>query len=53
MLRVFDHTVQRRTLVIGVVVLGVPALNFSFAKKTFSLARARTAKSDKIFCSAF
>ena len=40
--RVFGRTVRRRTLVIGGVVLGIAALSFPYAQKTFTLARAGT-----------
>ena len=49
--RVFGHTVRRRTLVIGGVVLGVAALSLPYAQKAFTLARAGTAYSAKMLCS--
>ena len=49
--RVFGRTVQRQTLVIGGVALGLAALSFPFAQKTYTLARAGTAYSAKMLCS--
>ena len=48
--RVFGRPVRRRTLVIGGV-LGVAALSFPYAQKTFTLAQAGTAYSAKMLCS--
>ena len=49
--RVLGRSMRRRTLVIAGVVLGVAALSFPFAQKTFTLARAGTAYSVKMLCS--
>lgn len=47
----FGRTLQRRTLGIGLVVLGAATLIIPHARQTFSLARAGTAYSAKMLCS--